>query len=285
MIRGMEYVKGDSWLHRLDPRTKLTFFLFLNTTMIVIRDPIWAALLVILVYMSLVLCGVDRRSLHAFLKGMVPMYILYFLFNLYLHPISREAASDPRNILFYTIPFADWAPVTAQAIVYSTAVLLRFLLVLVSIRAVTLVTPLVDIVTSLVKWRLPPKIALALSLGVGSIPVFISSINAITDAQKSRGWAGLESGSVLERVKALLPLVIPVVMRTWRVGENIAVAIESRGFGYDIEHRTWRVEPKFGVDDVVAFGLMVSLLIGLVIIHHLGWTEWTFTYGLLQSRL
>lgn len=281
-LTGIDYLPGNSWLHRLDARTKIIWFIALTILMLFLSDPLWLALLTLLVYSSLYLCGIDREPVHSFLRGLTPICVIYFLSNLWLNPAASAALADPRNILFYVVPPLRLLPITAIGILVSTAMLLRLLLIVLAVRLLTLTTQITDIVRGLTKWHLPPAAGIAVGIGFGFIPVLVRTTRTITDAQRARGWAGVTSGSFIQRTKALPALLLPIMFFALKSAQNIAVAIESRGYGYNTRRRTWRVEPRFGPADRTAFLLLALIALAIILLRWYDLASWRFTLGLFS---
>jgi energy-coupling factor transport system permease protein len=278
----IQYIPGNSFMHRLDPRTKLAGFVVLIFPLLSTTDPaLLTALLVGVIAVTIYVSKVPFERIGSLLKGLLPLYPLYFFFNLWMNPISVESGREVANVLFYLIPAYHFVPVTPQGLLVSLAMLLRFIAFMTVWRIITLITPLTEIVLGLVKLKLPAAFAVAMSIGLGFVPVFLSAIKTIQEAQRCRGWEGFDSRNIVRRFKAVPALLIPVVLYGMKCAQDIAIAIEARGFGYDIGARTYRRDLHFRKEDYAAGAVMISLIIFTLVLRRYGWTDYTFSLGLL----
>jgi energy-coupling factor transport system permease protein len=176
-----------------------------------------------------------------------------------------------------------WLPVTPQGLVYAAAIVIRFVIVVYSLQLVLFATPVVDIILALVKWKVPASLALGTSIGFNFVPVFLSTARSIMDAQLSRGWKGLTSGNLIEKLRAVPVFLVPLFLHGIDSAQKIAVAIEARGFGYNISKRTYRREIRLNSIDYATLGVEAVLMVGSIILWYLGYGTWRFTFSLLQG--
>lgn len=248
-----EYYPGNSVMHRLDPRIKL---LWLASNIVLgafLFDPILLALVYANVVFLIVVSRIPWNKMSTLYKGLIPISAFYFLANLwyYVGP-TKFFSLLPQNMLNgYTI--------SLEGIVFSLGVVARFILMVTAYRLLTLTTTVSDYVLALVKLKLPKELGVALSIGFAYVPVLVTQVGNIMDAQKARGWV-FEYRNPLKRVRAMLPTLFPVIMTSIRRGYQIAAAIESKGFG-NIANRTYMHELKFKRLDywaaVVCFAAMI----------------------------
>jgi energy-coupling factor transport system permease protein len=268
-----EYIPGKTILHRLDPRVKLVYWgAIVALVLLLDTDPIalFGVLLSVLVIIRLAKIPFDRVT--SFIKVVSPVAAVYALFNLLFPPAASEFVNP--YIFFYIIP-PTTLPVSLDATVYMIGALFRFLTILLVIRTVLMLTPLRDMVFALVKIGLPPEFGVALSTGFAYVPVMIDENRKIKEALQSRGWK-YEFRNPIKRFDALLrKMFIPSVFNAMRRTGDIAIAIESRGFGYSIRKRTYMRELKLTKVDYIA----CCVLIGIVVLGYIAgpWgLKWTY---------
>jgi len=264
MSNAMEYVPGNSFMHRLDPRTKIMMFLFVVWVITTASDPIILGIAFIVTVLMFPLSQVPFHMLSDFLKSMKVVLTIYILTN-----ILARGVVDPslRNVVFfYLIPSSRMFPITSQSLVYTLAMLFRFLTMVTSLRLVTLVTPIKDMIMAGIKFRLPPSMGVALSIGLGFVPVLVNSIRSIMEAQRSRAWGGFDRGNFIQRTRASLSIFRPILLHTMDRAGQIAIAIEARGFGYNISKRTYLRDIEFGRKDYITFIVMIILLVGTLVL-------------------
>lgn len=279
----LEYIPGQTLFHRLDPRVKLFYFVTVMFVVASWSDPIFMATAFAAIILVLKMSQVPMTMVISFLKSLIPVATAYFLFNLFLTPHK-----DP-YILFYLVPpgvLPFSLPVSVEAIVWSVAATLRFLSILLTVRTVLLLTPTKDVVLSLVKLRLPPEFGVALGIGFSYIPVLIDENRKIKEALQSRAWE-FEYRNPLKRLNALMRMFVPTLMSTMRRANAIAVAIEAKGFSYNVRGRTWLKELRFTAEDRWMFALLGVILILALAIGSagIGLATYDLTTGLIRSLI
>ena len=253
-----EYIPGKTIFHRLDPRVKLFYWIaMIALVLLVDTDPIALGFVLISIFLLVKLAKIPLGRIASFFKAVSLVATVYALFNLLFPPLAAEFVEP--YIFFYLIPPAT-LPISLEAIVYMVGALFRFLIILLVIRTTLMLTPLRDLVLALVKFGLPPEFGVAMSTGFAYVPVMIDENQKIKEALQSRGWK-YEFRNPLKRFDALLrKMFIPSVFNSMRRTGDIAIAIESRGFGYDIRRRTYIRKLKFTRADYVACGVLVTMV-------------------------
>ncbi|MGH7924524.1 MAG: energy-coupling factor transporter transmembrane component T family protein [Candidatus Binatus sp.] len=118
-------------------------------------------------------------------------------------------------------------------------------------------TKIEEFTYGLQRMRVPYRVGFAISLSFRLVPLFIDSAVTIVDAQRLRGY-DFNQGGPLERVRRYVPVVIPVFMGALRKANNMAMALEARGFGFSHEPTTFIEYPVTGAD-IAAFSLLIAL--------------------------
>ena len=271
-----EYVKGDTLFHKFDPRVKLLLAATIIIMAVGFTDPIWLIIVFSFLIFLILYCKLRPGEIAAFLKNLSPLAAMYFIFNLLFPMIKFEETTT----LFTFLGFV----VTLEALVWAIGALIRFITILVVIRIVLMLTPIRDIILSLVKFRLPPEFAIAMSIGLAYLPVLVDENRKIKEALMSKGW-DYRFRNPIKRFRALfMQMLIPSILNSMRRTEDIALAITARGFGYNLRARTFLHEIKYTKKDYVA---SVILIIISALAIYIGWftnlAEYTFTLTLLKS--
>lgn len=159
----IEYQKGDSFLHRLDARTKLLLFVGMTVLAIVIVDPILMGLL----FAALYFAGrraVNPKLLNSNLRVLIVIFLTFAMFQI----IFFE--SENGHFLFYLIPFRNWIPVTVEGLIRGLAVFFRFFSVVLAVHLMLYTTPPVDLALTITKReqsrRLNTELMITLILGL-----------------------------------------------------------------------------------------------------------------------
>jgi len=248
-----EYYPGNSLMHRLDPRIKLLWLAANIVLGAFLFDPLLLAIVYANVVLLMVVSRIPWSKMSKMYKGLIPISVFYFLANLwfYVGP-TKYFSLLPQNML-------NGYTVSLEGIVFSLGVVARFILMLTAYRILTLTTTVSDYVLALVKLKLPKELGVALSIGFSYVPVLVTQVSNIMDAQKARGWV-FEYRNPFRRVRAMLPTLFPIIMTSIRRGYQVAAAIESKGFG-NIANRTYMHELRLKRLDVYAAIICVASMI------------------------
>ncbi len=252
------YVPGDSLLHRMDPRAKFIAALTLMITIFAVERPIVMIALLILTGLAYRLGDVSLSSFGKNLRAFFWLYVITFVLHLFLH------SGDP----LWRIPVLGWAITVPglEAAVLFTARIAVLVSLSTLLMAVTTPQDLTDGLERLFKplQRLKVPVsegALMVSIALRFVPLLLQEARKIQAAQKARG-ADLE-GSWLTRLPKILPLILPLFAGALRKADNLAVALEARGYRGGAE-RTHLQSMKFGVRDWL--GLAFSLVLAIVML-------------------
>jgi len=268
----LEYVPGKTIFHKLDPRAKLVWMSVVLTLASMFLDPIFIVVVLFSVYTSIWVAKVPWEKIKQLYRPLIPTYCLYFILSLWWY----------RGPTVFFSLFGGFLVVTLEGIVYSLANILRFTCIITIVRVVTLITAISDFIIGLVRLRLPKEFGMALSIGLGYVPVLMEQTLSIMNAQRARAWR-FEYRNPIKRGRALLAVLFPALFMSMYRGTKIAAAIESKGFGYDIAHRTYRRQLKYEMRDY-AFTIIcvIALVVGGVMTwYHLA--EFDNTVSLLKQ--
>lgn len=108
---------------------------------------------------------------------------------------------------------------------------------------------------------LPAEMGVALTLGFATVGILSKQVQKITDAQKARGY-DVQPKNLIRRVQVLTAMLLPIFLATLERSQDIAIAILSRGFDYNISKRTYRRQLRFQKEDYLLMSIIVVLLIG-----------------------
>jgi energy-coupling factor transport system permease protein len=274
----LEYVPGDSLLHRLDARTKIMVFMGLVILTVVIFDPFIIGLMMVIVLVTYRTSGIPNDKLMGVLKPSSPAFLLFLVMNYLTLPLLPG-----ESVYFFLIPGTVWGPVTLRTTLMGTSSGLRFLFFIVTTRLITLVTPVSDLLVALVKFRLPVEAAVALGIAFASVPLMVNQFRTVMEAQKSRG-AKFEIRNPLRKFRAYVPIIVPSIYLTVLRGIDISRTIESKAFTYNPAKRTFRKQLKLRrIDYATMFiGVVTVVLLTFVRLQY-DWLNYPFTFNLLLT--
>ena len=171
----IEYIKGKSFLHNLDARTKLLIFVGTTIIAMIIIDPILMGILFFFLY-SLGRKAIDKDLLNNNLKVLVVIFLTFSMFQvLFFTPKDSY-------FLFYLVPSKQWVPVTVQGIIRGAAVFFRFFIVVLSVHLMLYTTPPVELALTITERgqerKLLANIGVIAALGV---IFFIIALPTVTE--------------------------------------------------------------------------------------------------------
>lgn len=256
MILG-RYVPSDSIIHRMDPRSKLTLVFLFVCIVFIANNPITYG---ILTAYTLLMVASSKISVRFLYGGLKPVLWL-IVFTLVLHLFLTKGG----DILFEMGPVTVYENGVQQGIFIS----MRFFLLILMTSLLTLTTTPIEITDGLETLLGPLKkvkfpvheLALMMSISLRFIPTLMGETDKIMKAQIARG-VEFTSGPIKDRVKAIVPLLIPLFVSSFKRAEELAIAMEARGYRGG-EGRTKYRLLKWGFVDTVMLlilGLMAVVL-------------------------
>ena len=259
-----QFFPGNSFIHRLDPRTKLIMLVVYIVALFTATGWIGYAVM----FAFLVTCIlVSKIPLKSIVKGLKPLaLILVFTAVLNLFLTDGE-----------TVWLSFWVlKVTKEGTIRAVMMLLRILMLVAGTFLLTYTTSpialtdgLESLLSPLKKLRLPVhELAMMMCIALRFIPTLIEETDKIMSAQKARG-ADFETGNLLQRVKALVPILIPLFISAFRRADELATAMECRCYQGG-EGRTKMKMLRFSYFDLVAFVIGVVLIAGIAVLAHFG---------------
>ncbi len=256
-----QYFPGDTPVHRLDPRTKLILLVLYIVALFQAKT--WGAYL-LLILVTAVCMAVSHISPKNIFKGLKPM----------LFVIALTALLN----LFYTegTPVREGWIITWEGIDRAVKMMLRITLLITGTFLLTYTTSpmaLTDglelLLKPLKKLKVPVhEMTLMMSMALRFIPTLIEETDKIMSAQKARG-ADFETGNLIQRAKALLPILVPLFVSSFRRADELAVAMESRCY-HGGEGRTRMTQLKYGKNDYYALFLGLLLVAAVNVLRHYG---------------
>ena len=259
-----QYFPGTSPVHRLDPRTKLILLVAYIVALFVAVD--WISYGLVLGFLVITI-AISQIPLKSLFKGMKPLvFILIFtgILNLFFTKGETELVSWWKiHIYLEGVKQAVLMVVRILMLITGT-----FLLTYTT-SPIALTDGLESLLSPLKKLRLPVhELAMMMCIAMRFIPTLIEETDKIMSAQKARG-ADFESGNILQRVKALVPILVPLFISAFRRADELATAMECRCYqGGD--GRTKMKLLRYKLRDFYTFGIGVLLLCGVFVLRKFG---------------
>ncbi|MBM7865858.1 energy-coupling factor transporter transmembrane protein EcfT [Heliobacterium gestii] len=217
-----QYVPLPSPVHRLDPRTKLMTTLLFSIDLFLLPTLPSVALAGLPIALAVI---ASRLPIHYILRGIKPLWI-FIVFTLGVHLLGTPGET-----------VAQWGPfeITREGMEQGLMVSLRLIWLYAATSLLTLTTSPIALTDGLELLLSPGKkiglpaheFAMMTSIALRFIPTLIEETEKIMKAQSSRG-ADFDSGSLVARVKSLVPLMVPLLLSAFRRADELAMAMEAR---------------------------------------------------------
>ncbi len=259
-----QYFPGNTAAHKLDPRTKILLVVLYITALFTAKSFLAYGL------MALVLAAcvrVSRVGLKALVKGLKPvLFIIIFtgILNLFFTP--------GEGVLW------AWGPlqITTSGLRNAAFMVLRIMLLIMGTFLMTYTTSPISLtdglerlLNGLKRFRVPVhELTMIMSIALRFIPTLIEETDKIMSAQKARG-ADFESGNLMEKAKALVPILVPLFISAFRRADELATAMECRCY-HGGEGRTKLHVLKYERRDYIALVLGVLILAGVIALRAFG---------------
>ncbi|MBE6819556.1 MAG: energy-coupling factor transporter transmembrane protein EcfT [Ruminococcaceae bacterium] len=265
MIRDItigQYYPGKSVLHRLDPRMKLILTFLLIVTIFLCKSFFSLGLIALTAVVAAAISSVPAKMM---LKSLKPIVII-LVFTAVLNIIYTEGG---------TVYFEKWGIAITEKGVNTAVFTMIRIVTLVIISSLLTYTTTPTMLTDAIERVLSPlkifkikvhTLAMMMTLALRFIPTLIEEIDRIMNAQKARG-ADLESGGIIQRAKALVPIFIPLMVSSFRRAYELAFAMTCRCYTGG-EGRTRMKQMKLSFRDFAVLLFCVAITAGVIVLNH-----------------
>ena len=246
MMKGfLEYVPGDSFLHRMNPVAKLGVALLLVVATFATGNFVLLALLAVLDAVLAAQCKMLSQTL-----GLARAVAL---FSLLLALIAL--LFTPQGDVLVALP---WGYIGTESVITAVLIVVRLVVCAVPLFLVFYVTKLTDMANALVKvLHVPYKYAFTFMSSVHFIPVFMNDMSGIMEAQTARGVEF--DGGITKKIRLMMPLCVPLLVSSVRKTNSAAIAAEVRGFNLRTRESGFKEYPFAGMDYAALAAAVVIL--------------------------
>ena len=257
-----QYFPGNSIVHRLDPRTKLVILVLYIIALFVASG--WPAYLVVFSFLAFVI-AISQIPLKSIVNGMKPL-VMILIFTGILNVFFTTGEKLVIKFWFISI---YWEGIVRAFFMVARILMLiagTFLLTYTT-SPIALTDGLESLLNPLKKIRVPVhELAMMMCIALRFIPTLIEETDKIMAAQKARG-ADFEDGNLLQRVKALVPILVPLFISAFRRADELATAMECRCYqGGD--GRTKMKLLRYKLRDFKAYGIGMMLLAAVIALRY-----------------
>ena len=246
----LEYVPGDSLLHRLNPVAKLLFAVLFAIACFCTGNLVFLCVMLAIGIALAVSCGMMRQTLGLMKAVLVFSLILAILL----------VFTTPRGDVLIELP---WGFIGTGSILAAVTTIVRLEAAAIPLFLTFYVTKITDLSNSVVKvLHVPYKYAFTFASTVHFIPVFMNDMRGIMEAQTARGIE-FDQGGIVNKVRLMVPLCVPLLVSSVRKTNSAAIAAEVRGFNLRTRESGFKQYPFTGAD--VGAMLLAVLLIAAAI--------------------
>ena len=257
-----QFFPGFSPLHKLDPRTKIILAVLFIVAVFLASNPVT---FLFLLFVTVFLVAISRISFSVVLRGIKPVFFI-LIFTTVINVFLTEGEGAPL-LEFWVIKIykegiirAVFMSVRVIILIIGTSMLLTY-----TTSPIALTDGIESLLKPLKRIGVPVHLfAMMMTIALRFIPTLVEETEKIMNAQKSRG-ADFTSGSIVKRAKALIPLLVPLFVSSFKRAEELATAMECRCYRGD-KNRTKFNELKYKPRDfcwmlfsLVVFAAVIAL--------------------------
>ncbi len=255
-----QYFPGTSIIHRLDPRTKLIMLVVYIVALFMAAGWVSYALMFAFLAAVIKISAIPPKSI---LRGMKPL-VMILVFTGVLNLFFTQEGKILVDIGFITIYSGGLSRAVMMMVRILMLISCTFLLTYTT-SPIALTDGLEALLNPLKKIKVPVhELSMMMCIALRFIPTLIEETDKIMCAQKARG-ADFENGSLMDRAKALVPILVPLFISAFRRADELATAMECRCYQGG-EGRTKMKLLRYHREDFVSFGiglLLVAVVVGL----------------------
>lgn len=256
-----QYFPGNSLLHKLDARMKIILTLFLIISIFICKNIVSLAAMILA---TLIIVAISKIPPKTILKSIKPLTIIILITAVLNLFYGKGDALVQLGRLKITLDGIETAVFMA----------VRIIILVVISSLLTYTTSPTELTDALERLFKPLKllkidvhsIAMTMTIALRFIPTLVEEIDKIMSAQKSRG-ADMDSGGLISRAKALIPVLIPLFVSSFRRANELAYAMECRCYRGG-EGRTKMKVMKMSSRDYISLAAVIVFMAGLILTNH-----------------
>lgn len=248
----LNYVPGNSFLHRLNPITKLLGAFFYGAACITCTSVIGQLFLIALILVLAGVCGVGKRGLQ-----LVKMLLILGLFMFLVQMIFVRSGDALLVVAGHTI-------FTTGGLNSACLMSLRIIATMLPLMILFALTQMNDLCNALVKrFHVPYRYAFIVTTAFRFVPLFTEEYHAIEEAQKARG-VEYDTKNIIKKIKLVVPLFVPLLVSSIKKVDSSASSAEVRGFHLRTVKSGYKNYP-FRAADAIAAIILILLLVGSIL--------------------
>jgi energy-coupling factor transport system permease protein len=254
-----QYIPGDSFVHKLDPRLKILISLLFIVDLFLVNNFLGYIFIVIFILTTILIAKLSFKYIYKGLKPILVLLIITGLLNIFM--------TSGKELVFHL----GFISIYKEGLVIAAFMIVRLVFLIIGTSILTLTTSPIELTDGIEKLLNPFKrigipaheLAMMMTIALRFIPTLMDETDKIMKAQMARG-ADFESGNLISRAKSLIPILVPLFISSFRRADELAMAMESRCYKGG-EGRTRMKQLKIVKEDYVA-SLAFMLLFVITIV-------------------
>ena len=250
-----QYLPGESFIHKLDPRTKIIISLMFIVSLFIVNK--FVGYIIVVAFLSAIIINA-KIPLSFILKGLKPIFILILITSV-LNIFMTKGTEDT---LIFQFGFLNIYDEGLRIAIFMT---LRLVFLIVGTSLLTLTTSPIELTDGIERLLRPigkelaHELAMMMTIALRFIPTLTEETDKIMKAQQARG-ADFETGNIIKRAKSLIPILVPLFISSFRRADELAMAMEARCYK-GATGRTRMKELKYSFRDIIAYGIFSIVFI------------------------
>ena len=256
-----QFFPGKSPIHKLDPRTKIILAIIFIVGVFLASNPVSFLFLALVTAMLIPLSGISFKVILKGIKPIVFVVIFTMIINVFLTPGEQELLNlGFTKIYLEGIIKAFFMAFRIIILIIGSSILLTY-----TTSPIALTDGIESLLSPLKRIKVPVHtFAMMMTIALRFIPTLIEETEKIMNAQKSRG-ADFSSGGLIKKAKALIPILIPLFVSSFKRAEELATAMECRCYRGD-KNRTKLVKLTYKMRDLAWFMYSLVFLGGIIVL-------------------
>ena len=250
-----QYIPGESFVHKLDPRLKILISLLFIVDLFLVNNFEGYLFVIIFIVTTILIANLSLKYIYNGLKPILVLLLITAVLNIFMTP-GKELLWNWKFIYIYK-----------EGLIIAAFMIIRLVFLIMGTSILTLTTSPIELTDGIEKLLGPFKrigvpaheLAMMMTIALRFIPTLMDETDKIMKAQMARG-ADFESGNLISRAKSLIPILVPLFISSFRRADELAMAMESRCYKGG-EGRTRMKQLKITKRDYVASFVFTLLMV------------------------
>jgi len=255
-----QYIPGESFVHKLDPRLKIMISLLFIVDLFLVNNFKGYLFIVIFILTTILIANLSFKYIYNGLKPILILLLITAILNIFMTPGKGPALWNLGFIHVYK-----------EGLIIAAFMIVRLVFLIMGTSILTLTTSPIELTDGIESLLKPFKrigvpaheLAMMMTIALRFIPTLMDETDKIMKAQMARG-ADFESGNLISRAKSLIPILVPLFISSFRRADELAMAMESRCYKGG-EGRTRMKQLKITNKDYIASTVFILLFVVTIV--------------------